>query len=165
MADNIILKQANNVGYLLHAKERVIDDETVKVVCHHIVDENGDPVVPLSALSIPTDLSIYRYLTLQVTGQVVSADPARLCGVTAQNLSNSDLYLKIYDKASAASHSDTPKHTYRVKAQDDFRWVQPNGETYAAGISVRASTGLADANTGDPGANALVVNLEYKATA
>lgn len=164
MADNIILKQANNVGYNLAAKEMTIDGELVKAVRHLNIDEDGNTIVPLSESSIPVALSIYSYLTLQVTGQVVSNAPAKLCGFTAQNRSNVDLYVKIYDKATAPTHSDTPKRTYRVKAQDDFRWMQPNGESYAAGISLRATTGLVTGDTGDPGANALIVNAEYKAT-
>jgi len=78
-------------------------------------------------------------------------------------------YLKIYDKATAPASSDTPLFTIPLPppAPDGTRHFPVEipgevcGHAFALGIGVRATTGIADADTGIPGTNEVVVNILY----
>jgi len=112
--------------------------------------------------------SVYRNLDLGNTGQLVKTGAATLYGGIAFNDAGSTpsgtlkRFLKIYDKASAASSSDTPVMTIPLEDGVPTQIILPScGVAFTNGISVRASTLIADANTGAPGTNEVVVNLFY----
>jgi len=106
----------------------------------------------------------YRNISLGATGQSVKGSAGTLYDGLVQNLhASSDRFVKLYDKASAPSvGTDTPKSTYRVKAGESLRLPCGPGKAFALGIGIAATTALADADTGAPGANEVVVNLAYK---
>src|SRR5690348_14274919 len=113
-------------------------------------------------------LSVYRNLDLEQTGQVVKASAGQLYGGIAFNHASAypagylTRYLKIYNKATAATSSDTPVITIPLESGVatplDFTAY---GVAFAAGISVRATIGIADNDAVDPGTNEVVVNLFY----
>ena len=70
--------------------------------------------------------------------------------------------MKIYNKATAPTQSDTPVMTIPIPAGGAANVEFSNGIAFAAGISYRASTAVADNDTGAPTANDVVVNLLYK---
>ncbi len=135
-----------------------------------LLDANGAPIAVDSMLPPPVSLapttsggsSIYRNIDLGSTGQVVKASAGQLYGYYIYNNATSVRYLKIYDKATAATNSDTPVMTYPIPAGSAANVAFPNGVAFASGISVRAVTGVADNDTGAPTTNDVVVNLNYK---
>lgn len=106
--------------------------------------------------------SLYRNLDLGVMGQVVKNGVGQIYGYFIANLGNANRYIKLYDKATAPTQADTPVATYPLGAGEKANVAFPNGLAFAAGISLRATTGLADNDVGAPTANDVVVNLNYK---
>jgi hypothetical protein len=106
--------------------------------------------------------SAYRNLDVDETGVIVKNAPGQLYGFRVTNLHATDKrYLKFYSKATAATAADTPVMTIPVSAGQTEREAFPVGVVFAAGISIRATTALADNDVGAPGANEVVVNLLY----
>ena len=70
-------------------------------------------------------------------------------------------YLKIYDKATAPTSADTPVWTIPLWSNDPAISLPASGLAFANGISIRATTGIADNNNIAPGMNDVVVNLAY----
>jgi hypothetical protein len=105
----------------------------------------------------------YRNLDLGVTGQVLKASAGKLVLLVATNQhASAKRYLKIYNKASAPTQSDTPVMTVPLTAGVTLSLIDDvAGVSFAAGISMRASTAIADSDTGAPTANDVVVNAAY----
>lgn len=105
----------------------------------------------------------YRNLDLGTTGQVVKNATGTLYRIIAQNryVGAVERFLKIYDKATAATAGDTPIWTIPL-APGPAMVIALEGMKFTSGISIRATTGLADADTGAPGTGEVVVNLGYQ---
>lgn len=103
-----------------------------------------------------------RYNDLGNTGQVVKASAGQVYNVTAMNTSASARFVKIYDKATAATSSDTPKMVILIPAGQTVAVPLNPGLECTAGISVRATTGHADGDTGNPSANDVYVTVCYR---
>ncbi len=104
----------------------------------------------------------YRTLDCQPTGVVIKATPGEVGGWYLSNQATSVRFIKLYDKATTPSSSDTPKLTIEVPAGAAANFLGPAGIDFTSGIGIRGTTGVADADTGAPTANDLVVNLFYK---
>jgi len=83
------------------------------------------------------------------------------------NLATATRFIKFYDATSGTVGTGTPVLTIPIpgNATDDIAGsFGPGGVgiQFATGICVGASTGIADADTGAPGANDVVVNIFYK---
>lgn len=107
-------------------------------------------------------LSVYRSLDQGVTGGVVKASAGQMYGYYLYNGGSATRFVKIYDKATAATQADTPILTLPLPAGAAANVSHPNGVAFAAGIGVRASTGVADNDTGAPGTNEVCVNIYFK---
>lgn len=105
--------------------------------------------------------SVYSNLSAGVTGAIAKASPGRLYGWHLSNAAATAAYVKIYDKATAPTASDTPLLTLTVPATGAMSLVPPTGIAFLAGISIRATTGAADDDTGAPTADDVIVNLFY----
>lgn len=111
-------------------------------------------------LTYPTN---YRNIGLLNVGQVIKSSPGRMYGLAVSNTGAAIRYLKIYDKATAATSSDTPLITIAVPAGATITW--PENEPllfFSTGISVRATTGLADNDNIAPGTNDIILNFIYR---
>lgn len=113
-------------------------------------------------------LAVYRNLDLKQAGQVVKNSPGQLYGGIVFNRawiypdsSGTIRYLKIYDKATGATSGDTPVLTIPLEQAETPLDLTAYGIPFAAGISVRATTGIDDTDAGDPGTNEVIVNLFY----
>ncbi len=104
----------------------------------------------------------YRSINLLATGLVVKASKANLYSVSAHNINAAVRYLKIYDKATAATASDTPALTIPMPATGQINLTFPLGISFLNGISIRATTELADNGTTAPSASETIVNLSYQ---
>lgn len=112
-------------------------------------------------------LSISRDIDLDnSTLTVVKNSPGQLYGMHIANLGTVTAFVKFYDATSGTLGTGTPVMTVPIpgNASDDtlFSAMYPYGVTFATGICVGAGTGVADNDTGDPGANIVVANIFYK---
>lgn len=112
--------------------------------------------------------SIFRSLDIDETEEEIKGTAGQVYWIHAMNLSTGKRYLKFYN-ATAASVSvgtTTPVLTFPIPTQGDtngtgFVLTIPMGIPFATAISVACTTGLADADTGAPGANDVIINIGY----
>jgi hypothetical protein len=115
-------------------------------------------------------LSLFRSLDLDETEEDVKTSAGCLYKLRITNLSTSLRYVKIYNATAAnvTVGTTTPVDTIVVPPAaasgatvitETFGGV---GLTFDTAISMAATTGLADNDTGAPGANELVVSAYYK---
>lgn len=110
----------------------------------------------------------YKNLDVDETEDEVKGTAGQVYWIHAMNLSASKLYLKFYNAtaASVVVGTTTPVLTFPIGTQGDtngfgFTLAIPNGIQFDTAITVAATTGVADNDTGAPGANELVLNLGY----
>jgi len=111
-------------------------------------------------LPYPTN---YRNISLLNVGQVVKDRPGSIYGFIVTNTAATPRYLKIYNKATAATQSDVPVMTITVPANGSVNVREDTPMLFfSIGISVRATTGVADADNTAPSANEVTLNLIYR---
>ena len=106
----------------------------------------------------------YKNLDVDETGVNIKASAGQIYSLTVNNRSGAERFLKLYDKASAPTvGTDTPKYSIPIPTALGPQNIDipPCGLTFALGIGIGATTGIADNNTGAPSANDVVVNLSY----
>lgn len=92
----------------------------------------------------------------------VKASAGVVFGIQGVNVAAAARYLKLYDKASAASTSDTPRKTLYLPASQAFAFDFPRGLNFALGIRFRLVTGSADNDGTDVTAgDILALNVDY----
>jgi hypothetical protein len=101
----------------------------------------------------------YRNLDVNATGVVVSAGAAYLSHISAFNTTGATIYLKLYNKATAATSADTPSLVYPIAAGAENNPSSVIGFLFGTGLSIRCTTGVADADNTSPAANGCIVNL------
>lgn len=104
----------------------------------------------------------YRNINVGTTGAVVAANPACIYEYYFYNSGAAKAYVKLYNKATAGTSSDTPLRTYCIGAAQGANLYMDKGIEFPLGISIRATTGVADNDTGAPGANEVTVNIGYR---
>lgn len=125
--------------------------------------------LPVSVIPVAADgCSIFRSIDLDETEEQVKATSGTLYGVWFSNLSTNTLFLKFYNgtAASVTVGSSTPILTLAIpgNSTDDVSGVFsiPQGIAFSTALSVAATTGIADSDTGAPGLNECLVNIFYK---
>jgi hypothetical protein len=103
----------------------------------------------------------YRNISLGVTGQVLKATTGRVYGWHIINSAASARYVKFYDKATAPTEADTPVLSIKLAASGVDESSSTVGIAFQNGIAARATTALADNDTGAPTANDVLVNVLY----
>ena len=104
----------------------------------------------------------YRNLDLSITGQIIKAAKGQVFDLHIANQAATARYVKLYDKATAPTSSDTPLRTYAIPALTTVALaVTTAGIEFASGISIRGTTGIADNNNTAPTANDIVVNIGW----
>lgn len=112
--------------------------------------------------TVTAGLLPYRNIDLDETGQVVKASAGKVYGYYFyNNNAGSARFIKIYNKATAPTAGDTPVLTIPLPAGAAANVITEKGIAFSAGISLRATTGVADADTGAPATNDVVVNVYY----
>lgn len=113
-------------------------------------------------LALPSFTSNYRTISAGVTADVVKAGPTQVFSMVISNTDSKSVFVKLYNKATAATASDTPDHTYAIPAG----WIQPidftDPDYYPLGLSVRASGAVADNDNTATTASTCVINIHYK---
>lgn len=124
-------------------------------------DDAGRIKVIVEPSSEQNGLTTYRNLDVQNTGANIKGTGGKLHDLLVTNLDATTIYLKIYDKSSTPTSSDTPIFTIAVPPS----WIQTFSSTqgldFSNGIGIRATTGISDGNTTSPGTNEVIVNIGY----
>lgn len=93
---------------------------------------------------------------------------AKLYGLQCYSIDATPVWVKLYNKATAATASDTPVMRHMIPANATaalgagfiaLSW--PDGVNFDLGLSVRAVSGIADNDTGALSANEVTVNIQY----
>lgn len=124
---------------------------------------------PVQVLPVASNgCSIYRSINLDETEEEVKATAGTLYGVWFSNIATTTRFLKFYNAtaASVVVGTTTPVLTLAIpgNTNDDVSGVfsMPQGIAFSTAITIAATTGLADNDTGAPGENDVVVNVFYK---
>jgi hypothetical protein len=113
-------------------------------------------------------LSIFRSLDLDETEEEVKGSAGQVYGWYLVNRATSPRYVKFYNDTAAnvVVGTTTPVMTLEIPGNSTDH-IAANalgglGIAFSTAITVAATTGLADNDTGAPGANEVVVNIFYK---
>lgn len=101
--------------------------------------------------------NVHKDLDLDDTGEVIASSSATLFSLRVDNSANSGtiVYVKIYNKATAATASDTPIYILRVAAAGkiEFPLNMGVGRKFSTGISIRCVTEAGTGGTSSPASN------------
>jgi hypothetical protein len=125
--------------------------------------------LPVRVLPVAADgCSIFRSIDLDETEEEVKGTAGTVYGIIFSNLATATRFLKFYNAtaASVTVGTTTPVLTIPLpgNATDDISGFHsiPQGIKFDTAITVAATTGLADNDTGAPGASEVIVNVLYK---
>lgn len=113
-------------------------------------------------------LSVYRSLDLDEAKQEIKSDGGFLYGWAVTNAATATRWIKFYDaKASDVTvGTTTPKITWGIPGNSSdavaANMLSALGLDFRGGMTIAATTGAADNDTGAPGANDVVINVFYK---
>jgi hypothetical protein len=111
----------------------------------------------------------YKNLDVDESEDDIKASAGKLFWIHVMNLSNAVRYLKIYNNVAATVVVGTtvPDLTFPIPTMADTNGAGfclhfgDHGMGFTTGICIAATTGLADNNSGAPGANEVVLNAGY----
>ena len=125
--------------------------------------------LPVRVLPVAANgCDIFRSLDLDETEEEVKGSAGTVYGIIFSNLATATRFLKFYNAtaASVTVGTTTPVLTIPIpgNSADDITGVIsfPQGIAFSTAITVAATTGIGDSDTGAPGANEVVVNVLYK---
>ena len=113
-------------------------------------------------------LSIFRSLDLDETEEEIKASAGQLYGIWVSNMATSTRFVKFYNATAAnvTVGTTTPVITIAIpgNSSDDVSGLFSStmGIVFDTAISAAATTGIADNDTGAPGANEVILNAFYK---
>lgn len=111
----------------------------------------------------------FRTLSLGATGQLVKNSFGSLFTLVLGNadvvgsppIGAVQLFVKLYDKATVPTDSDTPVMTIPVPAGQTVALSFTPALAFLTGIGMRCTPNVNDGDSEDPATNAMVVNLAY----
>jgi len=124
--------------------------------------------VGLSGARTSGGTTFYKNIDVDQTEDAVKATAGQIYWIHAINLSTAPLFLKFYDAtvATVVVGTTVPDLTFPIPTPGDsngagFTLSIPNGIAFGTAITIAATTGIADNDSGAPGANTVVVNLGF----
>lgn len=108
-------------------------------------------------------LTIFRTLDLDESEEEVAARECVVFGYYFYNANAALRYVKFYNATAANTTvgTTTPVITLPLPPTTAGHVTFPEGIGFSTALSLAATTGLADNDTGAPGANEVIVNLFY----
>lgn len=103
----------------------------------------------------------YRNINMSTTGAVIKAAKAQIFFYVLCNNAASARFVKLYDKATAPTASDTPVMTIELPASSTSPLSVGQGIEFLTGIGIRATNLVADNDNTAPSTNDVVVNIGY----
>ena len=113
-------------------------------------------------------LSIFRSLDLDESEEDIKTSAGQVYSIWVSNMATSTRFVKFYNATAAnvTVGTTTPVITIAIpgNASDDVTGLFGGqyGIAFDTAISAAATTGIADADTGAPGANEVILNCFYK---
>lgn len=173
MADNVTLNSGS--GGAIAATDDISGVHFQRIKLIHGADGTNDGDVstanpiPVRVLPVAANgCDIFRSIDLDESEEEVKASAGVVYGVWFSNLATSTRFLKFYNAtaASVTVGTTTPVLTLALpgNSSDDVSGVisLAQGVGFSTAICVAATTGVADNDTGAPGANEVLVNIFYK---
>ena len=118
------------------------------------------------AVNTQRGLDIFRSIDLDESEEEVKATEGVVCHIYASNTNAAARWLKLYNATAAnvTVGTTTPVATYYLPASgaNPVKIDIPHGLRFDTAITAAATTGVADNDTGAPGANDVVVVIGYK---
>jgi hypothetical protein len=157
---------SGNVGATIPRVTLATDDLAIASVVTAI-ENAADPEVNLTPVT-SGGLSIHRSIDLDEGSlEVVKGSAGQVYSMWVANLATSTRFIKFYNATSGTAGTGTPVLTIPIpgNSSDDIAGVfnaGSHGIAFSTGICVGATTGVADNDTGAPGANEVVVNIFFK---
>lgn len=125
-------------------------------------------LVGLSGTKTSGGTTLFKSIDLDETEEEVKATAGQVYWIHAMNLAAAPRFLKFYNATAATVVVGTtvPDLTFPLATQGDtngagFTLAIPNGIAFGTAITIAATTGIADADAGAPGANEVVVMLGF----
>ena len=134
------------------------------------VNEDGSEIADIS-LSAKTSggTTPYKNLDVDQTEDEIKSSAGQIYWIHCMNLGSATRYLKFYNDTAAnvTVGTTTPVFTFPIPTPGNtngagFNIAFPQGIVFDTAITVAATTGVADADTGAPGTNEVVLNMGYK---
>lgn len=174
MADNFTANAGS--GGSTFASDDISSVQYPRIKLIHGADGTNDGDVstasPLPVQVLPVAANgceVFRSIDLDETEEEVKATAGTLYGIWFSNMATSTRFLKIYNAtaASVTVGSTTPAITLALpgNTSDDISGAlggMAQGIKFGTAITVAATTGIADNDTGAPSANDVIVNVFYK---
>lgn len=109
-------------------------------------------------------VNVFKSLDLDESEEQIKATAGKVYGWMVHNTNAALRYLKFYDGTAATVIVGTtvPVLTIPLLATNHQSFSIPAGIKFSTAITVAATTGLADNDTGAPGANEVIVNVFYE---
>ena len=124
--------------------------------------------VGLSGARTSGGTTLYKNIDVDETEDQVKGTAGQIYWIHAINLSAAVKYLKLYNATTASVTVGTtvPDLTFPIPTQGDtngagFVLSIPNGIAFDTAVTIAATTGVADNDSGAPGANEVIVNLGF----
>ena len=140
----------------------------VDVVAALPAGSNNIGDVGLSGARTSGGTTLYKNIDVDETEDQIKGTAGQVYWIHAMNLASGVRYLKFYNATAASVTVGTtvPDLTFPVPTQGDtngagFVLSIPNGIAFGTAITIAATTGVADNDSGAPGANEVIVNLGY----
>jgi hypothetical protein len=124
--------------------------------------DSGGPSTTIYVTPTESTSNPYKNIDVDESEDAVSASQCIVKGFTAYNLHASDKrYLKLYNAGTGDVTVGTtvPTMTFPLAAGQGMTWSTPL--LFATALTVAATTGVADNDSGAPGANEVVFNCGY----
>jgi hypothetical protein len=108
-------------------------------------------------------LTIFRSIDVDETEEEISSAPCVIYSLYLYNAATSKRFVKFYNAnlAGTTVGSTTPAATFVLEADQGLAMALPHGLRFTTACTVAATTGIADANTGAPGANEVIAVIGY----
>ncbi len=110
-------------------------------------------------------LSMFRSIDLDESEEEVCARECVVFGIYASNTNAAARWLKLYNATAAATTvgTTTPVAVFYLPASgaSPVKFESPVGIRFDTALTAAATTGVADNDTGAPGANEVVVVITY----
>ena len=125
---------------------------------------NANPLPVKIIADAARGLDLFRSLDLDESEEEVKASAGTVYWLRWHNRSTAERFLKFYNAtaASVTVGTTTPVLTIPLEADSGETVAIPHGLFFSTAICVAVTTGVADADTGAPGANDVVINIGYK---
>lgn len=123
-----------------------------------------NPIPAMLMGTLDAALTVFKTVDLDESEEAVKASAGNVYGWYIANLSATTRYVKFYNGTVAGvtvGHTE-PRLTLPLPAGAAANLVFPSPLTFSIGITIAATTGPADNNTGAPAANEIIANVFYK---